>query len=280
MSFKNISFFLSIFGFGFGRVFLGWLVGVFLGWCLFWIWRVFLCVYIIFYLFVWFFGSHVGKYILQECCWQWKKLLSQMQMFCQENRDCEGLPWHPVSTTWHDKHFCALWCSHAPFFRVVQPVLPLLLLSVRSYLQPRDKIHPRLQILQSWRQRVWWESGKQIKARMWLQNRSYSNKNKIEFLQNFWRRRQRNLTYQMVEPYHLITHLHHPYSCWFRPCPQHSSRPRTSLSPYCYIFCIDLLDVIFQSPPFGLLPNEMGYVFVLFIHLCLFHTIPNPFFLN
>lgn len=141
MSLKNISFLLLAFVFGFcwWWLFLG---AVFVS--------VLVCFVFFLILFVCCFGSHVTKYILWKC-WQWKKLFSQMQMFCQENRDCEGLPWNSVSTTGHEKHFCALWCSHAPFFRMVQPVLPLLLLWERRFVQPRDKSHPQPQILHSWR---------------------------------------------------------------------------------------------------------------------------------
>lgn len=125
---------------------------------------------------------------------------------------------------------------------------------------------------------IWWESGKQVKASMWLQNRRYSNQNRI--FTEFRGRSQRNLTYQMGESYHLIIHTYiipsHVDLGYVLGILQSLELVFHHVATY---FCIDLLEVIFQSPHFGLLPNEMGCVFMLFIHICLLHTIPNTFFL-
>lgn len=77
---------------------------------------------------------------------------------------------------------------------VVQPVLPLLLLCVRSYLQPRDESHPQPQILQSWRPKSLVTKWEASKSQHVVAEQQVLESEEKRIFAEFWGRSQRNLT--------------------------------------------------------------------------------------
>ena len=128
--------------------------------------------------------------------------------------------------TVHNVPWCTMVAHHA---------LPLLMGCVRGHLQHRDVQHPQSQILQSLEVEAEVFDNKKPADGFRTGGDHIKIKEKIIFTE-FWGRNQGNLAYRKVEPYHLITPLHHPHRSWFRPCALHLSKPRATFLHQCYIF--------------------------------------------